>query len=70
MYLLLLIPTLLFSHSSIAADASNELGLNLDLVWLSICTGLVLFMQAGFTLFETGLTRAKNTINVALKKHL
>ena len=67
MYLLLLIPTLLFSHATNAADASNELGLNLDLVWLSICTGLVLFMQAGFTLFETGLTRAKNTINVALK---
>ncbi|WP_087463698.1 ammonium transporter [Oleiphilus messinensis] len=39
----------------------------LTLVWIILCTGLVLFMQAGFTLLETGLTRAKNTINVALK---
>lgn len=40
---------------------------HLNLIWLALCTALVLFMQAGFTLLETGLTRAKNTINVALK---
>lgn len=47
--------------------ASDELSLSMDLIWLGVCTGLVLFMQAGFTLYEAGLTRAKNTINVALK---
>jgi len=31
------------------------------------CTALVLLMQAGFTCLETGLVRAKNSINVAIK---
>ena len=38
-----------------------------DVLWMLVCTGLVLFMQAGFLLLETGLTRAKNYINVAVK---
>ena len=32
-----------------------------------LCTVLVLLMQAGFTCLETGLVRAKNSINVAIK---
>jgi len=36
-------------------------------IWLLICTVLVLLMQAGFTCLETGLVRAKNSINVAVK---
>jgi Amt family ammonium transporter len=36
-------------------------------IWLLVCTVLVLLMQAGFTCLETGLVRAKNTINVAIK---
>ncbi len=39
----------------------------LDLLWVLVCSGQVLFMQAGFCLFETGLARAKNSINVAAK---
>ena len=35
--------------------------------WLAICTFLVLLMQAGFTCFEAGLVRSKNSINVAIK---
>ncbi len=31
------------------------------------CTGLVFFMQAGFTCLEAGSVRSKNSINVALK---
>lgn len=38
--------------------AQNELALNL--VWLVVGGALVLFMQAGFALVETGFTRAKN----------
>jgi Amt family ammonium transporter len=33
----------------------------LDLMWVLICGILVFFMQAGFTLVETGFTRSKNT---------
>lgn len=65
--LLRLAPIFFISFPLAAAEPVNELGNNLNLVWISICTALVLFMQAGFTLLETGLTRAKNTINVALK---
>lgn len=38
----------------------GELQLNLNLMWTLLCGFLVMFMQAGFALIETGLTRAKN----------
>ncbi|TXC89690.1 ammonium transporter [Metabacillus litoralis] len=41
--------------------------LNVNVLWIVIATFLVFFMQAGFTLLEAGLVRAKNSINVALK---
>jgi Amt family ammonium transporter len=36
-------------------------------IWVLICTALVYFMQAGFALCESGLTRAKNTGNILMK---
>lgn len=38
-----------------------------DLLWVLLCAGLVFLMQAGFMCLESGLTRAKNNINVAVK---
>ena len=38
-----------------------------DLQWLLICAGLVFLMQPGFMCLESGLTRSKNNINVAVK---
>ncbi|MAD79382.1 MAG: histidine kinase [Planctomycetaceae bacterium] len=40
---------------------------NLDLVWVALCAGLVFLMQPGFMCLESGLTRSKNSINVAVK---
>ena len=40
---------------------------NLNYVWTIIAACLVFFMQAGFALVETGLTRAKNAINIIMK---
>ena len=40
---------------------------NLDTFWLLICAILVFLMQAGFMCLESGLSRNKNSINVALK---
>ncbi|MDR4484373.1 MAG: ammonium transporter [Nitrospirales bacterium] len=40
---------------------------NLDILWVLICAALVMLMQGGFTCLETGLVRAKNSINVAIK---
>ena len=39
----------------------------IDLLWLVIASALVFVMQAGFLCLETGMTRSKNNINVAIK---
>ena len=39
----------------------------LDMIWILLCAGLVLLMQAGFCCLESGLVRAKNSVNVAIK---
>lgn len=39
----------------------------LDMLWLIMASGLVFIMQGGFALVESGLTRGKNSINVAIK---
>lgn len=39
----------------------------LDILWLLISAILVLLMQAGFLCLESGVTRSKNAINVAMK---
>ncbi len=41
--------------------------LDLDVAWLVGCAGLVFMMQPGFMCLESGLTRSKNSINVAVK---
>ena len=40
---------------------------DIDMLWVSVSTALVFFMQGGFLLLETGLVRSKNSINVAIK---
>ncbi|MFW5797246.1 MAG: ammonium transporter [Spirochaetota bacterium] len=55
-----------------AQDASAEeiLALHsqaLDMIWLILAAALVFFMQAGFAMVETGLTRAKNAGNIIMK---
>ncbi|HNL54500.1 MAG TPA: hypothetical protein PKI36_08820, partial [Turneriella sp.] len=37
-----------------------------DQLWVLFASALVLFMQAGFLCVESGLTRTKNSINVAI----
>ena len=39
----------------------------IDTLWVIDCAILVFIMQAGFMCMETGLSRHKNSINVALK---
>jgi len=38
-----------------------------DLIWVTFSASLVFLMQAGFLCLESGLTRNKNNINVAIK---
>lgn len=39
----------------------------LDMLWVIVASGLVFIMQPGFAALESGLTRSKNSINVAVK---
>lgn len=40
---------------------------NVDIGWTLVGAALVFFMQAGFAMVETGLTRAKNAGNIVMK---
>jgi ammonium transporter, Amt family len=39
----------------------------LDALWMVLAASLVFFMQAGFAMVETGMTRAKNAGNILMK---
>ncbi|MBN2078912.1 MAG: ammonium transporter [Spirochaetes bacterium] len=49
------------------AEAAPEVHSPADFVWIMVAAFLVFFMQAGFALVETGLTRAKNAGNIIMK---
>ncbi len=53
------------------ADATplDQLKAGTDMVWLIAAGALVFFMQAGFALLESGMSRAKNAINVIMKNY-
>lgn len=52
-----------------AADASagDAVSYAIDNMFLMFCAVLVLFMQAGFALVESGFNSAKNTVNILFK---
>ena len=61
---------LFFAVSRAAADTAPAhvrdielLTASLNLAWILIAGFLVMFMQAGFAMLETGFTRAKNAVN-------
>ena len=43
---------------------------DMGMLWMLLSGILVFFMQAGFTLVEAGMTRAKNAVNIAMKNLL
>ena len=45
----------------------RALATNVDIGWTLVGAALVFFMQAGFAMVETGLTRAKNDGNIVMK---
>lgn len=46
---------------------ADAVQVNLNVVWTLVAGVLVFFMQTGFALVETGLTRAKNATNIMMK---
>lgn len=51
-------------------DPDANVDIKLDSIWVLITGFLVMWMQAGFALVETGLTRAKNATNICMKNLL
>ena len=60
---------ILSTATASAQDAADVASVqtSLDYVWVTLAAALVFFMQAGFALLETGLTRAKNAVNIIMK---
>ncbi len=54
----------LVSNQDALAEATGHAGIAVNMVWTLIAGFLVMFMQAGFALVETGLCRAKNAAHV------
>jgi len=64
----LAVTTLAFAQDPIGAttlEASPQAPV--DYVWVLVCGFLVMFMQAGFAMVETGFCRAKNATNLMAK---
>ena len=53
----------------IIQDAATVEG-DMGMLWMLLSGILVFFMQAGFTLVESGMTRSKNAVNIAMKNLL
>lgn len=60
---------LIFTSPAYAADvAATEQ--NMNILWVCIAAAMVFFMQAGFALLESGMSRAKNAVNVMMKNYV
>ena len=47
-----------------------ELASYVDSLWIVVAGILVMFMQPGFMLVETGFTRSKNSVNIVMKNFM
>ena len=65
--LILLAAALATARISAQQLTLEDVSLALDMLWLVLAAALVFFMQAGFAMVETGLTRAKNAGNIIMK---
>ena len=63
---------LLFLPVAVDADELTLTGMQaaMDTVWLITAGALVFFMQAGFALLESGMSRSKNSVNVIMKNYI
>ena len=52
------------------AKAVEQINGDMGMLWMLIAGILVFLMQAGFTLVESGMTRTKNAVNIAMKNIL
>lgn len=72
--LFLSIVFILFSKNSLAEEAAGPTAQDslfvANNIWMLLSAGLVFLMHLGFACVESGLTRAKNTVNILFKNTL
>ncbi|MHB0754627.1 ammonium transporter [Polaribacter sp. M15] len=56
--------------ASEASKVLEQVNGDMGMLWMLIAGILVFLMQAGFTLVESGMTRSKNAVNIAMKNLL
>lgn len=64
---LMLLSTNVFAENNISLSEIKD---SIDTVWIVVAGALVFFMQAGFALLESGMSRAKNAVNVLMKNYM
>lgn len=63
--------SLLIALSFLPATAlAEESGDAVNMLWIATAGALVFLMQAGFALLESGMSRAKNSLNVVMKNYM
>ena len=60
----------LFTHMPMVIQDTAAIEGDMGMLWMLLSGILVFFMQAGFTLVESGMTRSKNAVNIAMKNLL
>ena len=60
----------LFTHIPMILQDTASIEGDMGMFWMLLSGILVFFMQAGFTLVESGMTRSKNAVNIAMKNLL
>jgi len=58
------------TQTSDLAKEIAQINGDMGMLWMLLSGILVFFMQAGFTLVESGMTRSKNAVNIAMKNLL
>jgi Amt family ammonium transporter len=58
--------SLLYNNVANMPDANEDF----TILWILLSGILVFFMQAGFTLLESGMTQSKNAVNIAMKNFM
>jgi Amt family ammonium transporter len=66
---LLFAATIFYPATPAFAQADMPSKEAIDVIWLAMASALVFFMQAGFALLESGMSRSKNCINVVMKNY-
>lgn len=61
---LMMVPTIVLGADE---EINGATAVAINTVWTLVAAFLVFFMQAGFAMVETGLTRAKNASNIIMK---